>query len=373
MDSEEKQPGVNAPEGEGASGEPSGAPVEAPAPDGLASSSSEAPYAPDEHSVPAAVQTEPVEAAGSSDEPPPVAPPDADGDEEEAGMVRMSFLEHLEELRTRVIRALMGLVVAFVACLAFANQIWKFISAPAIDALKSTGASPNLVFIKPTEAFAIIWMKAPMLVSLFVASPWLLYQVWSFIAPGLYRRERRWAAPFVVFTAGLFMLGGAFAYFVAFRFGLEFLLSIGRDINVTPMITATEYFDLFVNATLGIGLVFELPVLLFFLTLLRIVSPRLLIRHTRYAILGITLLAAVVTPTPDIFNMMLFAVPMVGLYFVGVLASYLLVLHREKRRFPWKTVAYWALVLAAAMAAALYFAVARYGYHLVPRWPFLTR
>lgn len=374
MDSEEKQPGVNAPEGEGAPEKPAGASVEdSPGAGDLSRSPSEVPYTPDENVIQPAVEAEPVAAAGSGGEPPAAAPADGDAEDEEDGMVRMSFLQHLEELRSRVIHALMGLGVSFVLCLAFANQIWKFISAPAIEALKNTGAAPNLVFIKPTEAFAIIWMKAPMLVSLFLAAPWLLYQVWAFIAPGLYKRERRWAAPFVICTAGLFIMGGAFAYFVAFRFGLEFLLSIGRDINVMPMITATEYFDLFVNATLGIGLVFELPVLLFFLTLLRVVSPRFLIRHTRYAVLGITLLAAIVTPTPDIFNMMLFAVPMVGLYFVGILASYLLVLRREKRRFPWKNAAYGVMVLFVLVAAAVYLAVARYGYHMVPHWPFLTR
>ena len=189
--------------------------------------------------------------------------------------------------------------------------------------------SVALAQIKPMDAFTTIWVKVPMLAALFVASPWVLYQVWAFIAPGLYKRERRWAAPFVICTAGLFILGGLFAYFVAFRFGLEFLLSIGKDINVKPVVSLTEYFDLFVNVTLGVGLVFELPVLLFFLTLIRVVSPRFLLRNTRYAILLIVIIAAVITPTPDVFNLMLFSVPMCVLYFVGVFASYLLVLHRE--------------------------------------------
>ena len=203
-------------------------------------------------------------------------------------MLRMSFLGHLEELRTRLLLTLGGIGVSFVLCLFFANQIWKWITRPIIEALESIGAEPNLVFTKPMDAFMMIWMKAPLLVALFLASPWVLYQVWGFIAPGLYKRERRWAAPFVLCTAGLFVLGGAFAYFVAFRFALEFLLGFGQDINVKPMITLTDYFDLFVNVTLGIGLVFELPVLLFFLTLLRVVTPTFLMRNVRYAILGIT-------------------------------------------------------------------------------------
>ena len=162
-----------------------------------------------------------------------------------------------------------------------------------------------------------------MLTSLFIASPWLLYQVWSFVAPGLYKRERRFAAPFIISAAGLFISGGLFAYFVAFRFGLTFLLGIGQNVNVRPMITITDYFDIFVNVIFGIGVVFELPVLIFFLTLLRIASPRFLLSHSRYAVLGIVVLAAIITPTPDVVNLMLFSVPMVLLYFIGIFARLL--------------------------------------------------
>jgi sec-independent protein translocase protein TatC len=305
----------------------------------------------------------------------PVLPPPStvQGDEEEDGMLRMSFLDHLEELRVRIIRVLIGLGVSFALCIGFSNQIWLFVSAPAIQALKNTGADPNLVFLQPTEAFAMIWVKAPLLVAVFVAAPWVLYQVWAFIAPGLYQKERRWAVPFVLSTAGLFILGGAFAYFVAFRYALQFLLSIGRDIGVKPMITATYYFDLFVNVTVGVGLVFQLPVLLFFLILLRIASPSFLLRNTRYAILAIAIIAAIVTPTPDIFNMMIFMLPMDALFFVGVFAGYLLVLHREKRRLPWAKILYGALVALIAIAGLLWLAATKYGYHFVSQWPFMIR
>ena len=133
------------------------------------------------------------------------------------------------------------------------------------------------------EAFNIVWVKLPILTAIFIASPWILYQVWGFIAPGLYKKERRWAAPFVICSAGLFIAGGAFGYFVAFRYGLTFLLSLAVMNNVTPMVSMTEYFDLFVNVMLGIGLIFEMPVLIFFLTLLHLASPRFLINHSRYA------------------------------------------------------------------------------------------
>ena len=297
-----------------------------------------------------------------------------DGGEEEEGMLRMSFLEHLEELRGRIIKSIIGIGVAFFASLYFAPEMWRAVSDPAITALRQLGLqTTKLVFISPTEAFMTIWMKLPLLAAIFLASPWVLYQVWAFIAPGLYRRERRWASPFVLFSAGLFILGGAFAYFLAFPFALTFLLGIGRDINVQPMVTVTEYFDLFVDVMLGIGLVFELPVLIFFLVLLRIATPAFLFKHSRYAILGIAILAAVVTPTPDVFNMMLFCVPMWMLFFVGIFAGYLLVLRREHRGFPWRKVLPWVgLVLIVLSGAAWYFA-GRYGYHIIGHWPFLSR
>jgi sec-independent protein translocase protein TatC len=316
-----------------------------------------------------------AEAAGGGAQPPAPPPrPKTPEEEEEEQMLRMSFLEHLEELRARIIKALAGIGVAFLFSLIFANQLWLIISEPAADALRQIGIpDPRLAQIKPMEVFSIVWVKLPMLTAIFLASPWVLYQAWAFIAPGLYRRERRWAGPFIICSAGLFILGGLFAYFVAFRYGLVFLLGIGRDIRIQPIVSVTEYFDLFVNVILGVGLVFELPVLIFFLTLLRIVSPRFLLRHSRYAILIIVIIAAVITPTPDVFNLMLFSVPMVLLYFVGVFASYLLVLHREGRRFPWRKILYVTGAILLAAAGALALAVTRYGYHLVPRWPFLLR
>jgi sec-independent protein translocase protein TatC len=307
--------------------------------------------------------------------PPPPPPPDDDGeeDEEEKGMLRMSFMEHLEELRGRLIKAVIGIVVAFLLSLTFCKPLWDVVVAPAVIALKHLHLNPQLVAITPTEQFNVIYLKLPLLVSLFLGSPWVLYQVWAFISPGLYRRERRWAVPFILFTAGLFIAGGCFAYFVVFRFGLEFLLGIGRDIHVAPMVSINEYFDLFVNVTLGVGLVFEMPVIIFFLTLLRLASPRFLLRHSRYAVLAITILAAVVTPTPDVFNMMIFAVPMVMLFFVGVFASHLLVLRREGRTFPWKTVLLVLLGVLMTMGGVLALFVFRYHYHFVSKWPYLAK
>ena len=301
---------------------------------------------------------------------PPPPPPGGDGDEED-GMLRMSFMEHLEELRSRILKCIAGVVVAAILSLAFCQQLWNFVRQPAAEALKSIGYKPDLVAITPMEQFNVIWFKMPIICAIFISSPWILYQVWAFIAPGLYRRERRWAAPFILCSAGLFILGGLFAYFVIFRYALAFLLSIGQGNGVVPMVTINEYFDLFVNVMLGVGLVFEIPVLLFFLTLLRIVSPAFLLRHSRYAILAIFIIAAIVTPTPDVFNLMLFATPMCLLFYVGIFAGYLLVLHRENRRFPWRITIYISLGVLLLLGFALYVAITKHGYHLVPKWPFL--
>jgi sec-independent protein translocase protein TatC len=330
--------------------------------------------------VPAASASTPVTAVekakprsgGGGKTPPPPPPSGGDSDDEEDGMLRMSFLEHLQELRMRIIRALWGLGVAFVLSLTFCNELWNFVSQPAVQALKTLGYPQTLKQITPMESFNVIWFKLPVLCAIFLGSPWVLYQVWAFIAPGLYRKERRWAVPFVLTSAGLFILGGVFAYFVAFRYGLTFLLSIGNGNHVEPMVSITEYFDLFVNVILGVGLVFELPVLIFFLTLLRIVKPAFLVRHSRYAILIIFIVAAVVTPTPDVFNMMLFAVPMCLLFYVGIFAGYLLVLHRESRKFPWRKTLTIVLTLLLLLAIVGYIAVTRHAIKLVPYWPFLT-
>src|SRR3984893_1519720 len=344
-----------------------------PPPPGEGSSQTQHPTA--EAEFPESPPAESVETAqtGLIQPPPPPPPPAAPEDEEEGGMLRMSFMEHLEELRSRIVRALYGLLVAFVFALVFAGKLWDVVSDPAVEALKHLGVNPpRLAQLTPMESFSIIWMELPLLASVFVASPWIVYQVWAFIAPGLYKKERRLALPFVLLTAGLFIGGGCFAYFLAFRYGLEFLLGIGMSNNVQPVVSITEYFDLFVNVTLGVALVFELPVLIFLLTLLHVLSPRFLMRHSRYAILIIVIVAAIITPTPDVFNLMLFAIPMCALYFVGVFASYLLVLRREGRRFAWKTLC--QIVIALVIVILLvYAAVLHYHLHFIRKWPFLTQ
>jgi len=304
----------------------------------------------------------------------PVAASGRIAGQDEPELLRMSFLEHLEEMRARIIRALMGLVVMFIFCIAFCNQLWDLVQAPATDALKKIGADPPVLIInQPMEFFTIVWVQLPLVFSLFLASPWVLYQFWAFISPGLYPREKRLAVPFILSTAGLFILGGLFAYFVAFRFGLTFLLRLALAGGVKPLVTITTYFDLFVNVMLGVSLVFELPVAIFFLTLLHIVSPKFLVRHSDYAILAIVILAAIITPTPDFFNLTLVAVPMCLLYLLGVFASYLLILKREGRRFPWGKIGLSLIVSLLLVAALSYWRLLKVGYHLTNHLPFMVR
>lgn len=289
-------------------------------------------------------------------------------------MVRMSFFEHLDELRHRLLHAAGGLVVAFALSLTFANRLWDIIARPAVSALTQLKVDPPvLAQLAPLEFFNIVWLKLPLLAAIFIGSPWLLYQVWAFIAPGLYKKERRWAGPFVLASAGLFISGGLFAYFVVFRFALVFLLGLGIGNHVRPMVSVESYFDVFVNVTLGCGVVFELPVLMFFLALIRIISSGFLLRNIRYGILAIFALAAIITPTPDIFNMVLFAMPMIALFFVGILAVYILELNRENRRFPWGKFLAYLLPILAAIGVFMYYLHIKYGYHFVKQFPWFGR
>ena len=154
--------------------------------------------------------------------------------------------------------------------------------------------------------------------------------MWLFISPGLYKHERKYALPFIFSSSLLFVLGGLFGYFVAFPFALQFLLEWEKNMGVTTLINASEYFDLFIMVELGLAVIFEIPALIFVLARIGLVSGPFLLRNTRYAILIATILAAVITPTTDIPNMMMMAIPMVALYMLGVLVAYVFGKKRTK-------------------------------------------
>jgi sec-independent protein translocase protein TatC len=252
---------------------------------------------------------------------------DADHDEDSPGEGKMSFLDHLEELRSRIINSVIAVVVGFFICWAYRDELYAGLAWPITSAMRDLGLPDKLVYTNPTGVFTL-YVQLAFVFGLILATPYLLYQVWGFISPGLYPRERRYAVPFVFLCSGLFLSGAAFAYFVAFPATLHFLLDFSKQFQA--MITVNEYFNLAIMIILGLALVFELPVLILFLTLLRIVTPGFLLSNFRYALLLIFFVAAAITPTPDVPTMMLFAAPLTGLYFLGILFSYIVVKTRKK-------------------------------------------
>ncbi len=230
-------------------------------------------------------------------------------------MPAMSFLDHLEELRRRLIYSIVAVAAAFFACWSYHERIYDFMQRPIIEALKNNGMAEKLVYLNPTEPFNL-YLKVTFLAGLFVASPFVLYQVWLFISPGLYRHEKRYVMPFLFSTVFLFLAGGIFGYKIVYPAALNFLIDFGKQFQ--PMITVGEYTDLFLTIIIGMGLIFELPILVFFLALMGIVNAGWMWRNLRYSILVIFIIAAIVTPTTDILNMCIFAAPMVALYVVSI-------------------------------------------------------
>ena len=229
-------------------------------------------------------------------------------------MNSMSFLEHLEELRTRIFHALIAIAIGMGVCWWYHQQLFGYIQEPILAVLKPHGVT-KLVVLTPTEAFNL-YLKVSALAGLFLTSPYVLYQVWLFIAPGLYRREKKYVMPFLFSTVFLFTAGGYFGYRMVFPAALKWLIDIGGQF--TPMITVHEYTDLFLTVILGLGLVFEMPILTFFLSLMGVVSAGWMWRNIRYGILAIFIVAGALAPTPDISSMCIFAAPMVALYFLSI-------------------------------------------------------
>ena len=248
--------------------------------------------------------------------------PEQDEQQELAG--QMSFLDHLEELRKRIINSLIGVGIAFGVCYWLKDALYQAVQRP----INKAGIT-SLVASTVTEGFNLE-LKLAVMAAIFLASPFVLGQVWLFISPGLYKHERRYALPFIFFSSLLFVTGGLFGYFVAFPFALQFLLDWEKKMGLTTLINVSEYFDLFIMVELGLAVIFEIPAVIFVLSRIGLVSGPFLLRNTRYAILVAFVLAAVITPTTDIPNMMMMAVPMVLLYLLGVLVAYVFGKKRTK-------------------------------------------
>jgi sec-independent protein translocase protein TatC len=226
-----------------------------------------------------------------------------------------SLMEHLLELRTRLLRALAGLVLVLLALLPFANKLYAWLAAPLLDKLPEGG---QLIAVQVASPF-FTPIKLAFFVALVVTAPWLLYQAWAFVAPGLYQREKRLALPLLASAVVLFYVGCAFAYFLVLPAVFGFLAAIKPE-GVAMMTDINAYLDFVLVIFLAFGASFQLPVALVIMVLLGWVTPGQLRAGRGYAVVGIFILAAVITP-PDVVSQLLLAIPMVLLYEAGILAS----------------------------------------------------
>ena len=240
----------------------------------------------------------------------------------------MTFFEHLSELRKRIVNSLVSVVIGAGIGWFLAPYFVNWITKPMIKALGDANLDKKLVYTHPAGYLNLL-ISLSIYLGLVIASPWILYQIWLFVAPALYKHERSAITGFLFSTVFLFLAGIAFGYFISLPYVLRFLISFQGP--VVPLISINEYFDLILMILLGLGLVFELPVLIFFLSLFGIVTPKFMLKNFRYAILVIAILAAVLTPTPDATTMLVFMAVLVALYLVGVGVSWVVVRRRERR------------------------------------------
>jgi sec-independent protein translocase protein TatC len=248
---------------------------------------------------------------------------------EEGG--QMTFFEHLVELRKRLINSLIAIGIGAFVGVYVAKYVIRFVTLPMNAALKASNLPQHLIYTHPAGGFNLM-ITLGIYIGVVLASPVVLYQIWLFVAPALYKHERGAISGFLFSTVFLFLAGIAFGYFVTLPYMLRFLVrfTVVSLPGIEPMITVNEYFDLTLMVLLGFGLVFELPVLIFFLSIFGIVTPQFLWTNIRYAILVIAIVAAIITPTPDATTMLIFMAPMIGLYFIGIAVSAVAV--RKKNR-----------------------------------------
>ena len=243
-------------------------------------------------------------------------PPDDEDDDALAG--KMSFLEHLDELRKRIVNACIAIGVGILISFAFIDRIFNFLLAPTRKVLPP---GVKMIYTQPGEAFGM-YITISLIAGAVIASPYVMYQVWQFIAPGLYAKEKRMAIPFVLFTTIGFLAGAAFNHFIAFPFMMAFFASFnGVDLAFYPRLEDT--FGLYSKMLVGMGVIFQMPAIVYFLAKMRLVTARFLWQHGKYAILIAYIIAAVVTPTGDPMNQTIFAAPMIALYFFSIAIAWI--------------------------------------------------
>ncbi len=262
----------------------------------------------------------------------------------------MSFTEHLSELRSRLKYSALAVLVGVIVAYFFADVLFIIIARPLIRAWQDAGLGPpKLHFANPIEPF-FTYLKVALMAGIFAASPVVFYQLWSFIAPGLYRREKRYAIPFAV-CSGMFFIGGAcFGYFVVFPYGFAFFLSFANDnmgamkellggamkfstdspFELSPMLMMGEYFGLVWRLLFAFGLVFELPLVIVFLAMAGLVKVRALWRFNRYFIILAFTLSAMLTP-PDVITQLMMSGPLIVLYHLSIVFSWFVERRRERR------------------------------------------
>lgn len=239
------------------------------------------------------------------------APSHDDADELATG--KMSFLDHLDELRKRLFVSFIAVLAGFLVAFAFIDRIFSFIMRPLTEALPQGG---RLVYTEPAEAF-LLQLKVAALAGLIIALPVVLSQLWLFIAPGLYSHEKKFAIPFIVLSTFFFVAGALFSHFIVFPWAWRFFAGFSTDyMQFMPKVGPA--FSLYTRMMLAIGAIFQLPTLVFFLARMGVVTARFLARHFKYAILVTFVVAAIITPTPDPVTQTLIAVPMLLLYTISI-------------------------------------------------------
>jgi len=238
-------------------------------------------------------------------------------DDEDGAAGKMSFLEHLDELRKRIVQACLGVAVGVLAGFFFINSIVNFILKPTQRVLP---AGSRMIYTQPGEAFGL-YVQIGLIVGVVFAAPWIMYQVWLFIAPGLYANEKKLAIPFVLLSTIGFIGGATFNHYIVFPWMMTFFGSFNTpDLVFMPRLE--DVFDLYTKMLLGMGLVFQMPTVVYFLAKMRLVTARFLWRHFKYAILIIFIVAAVITPTGDMITQTVFATPMLGLYVLSIVIAW---------------------------------------------------
>jgi sec-independent protein translocase protein TatC len=235
--------------------------------------------------------------------------------------VRLSFLDHLRELRKRLGRAIVGVVVGMVAVGWYVERIFHWLMDPVLASLpEKQRALYYTSYIEPL----MVYLKVALYGGIFVAVPWVLYQLWQFIAPGLYKREKKVVVPFLVSGTLLFYTGAAFCYWVIMPAAFPAMAAFATDSSLAPVLTMSEQLSLVLGMLLGFGIVFEMPVVIAFLSMVGIVNWRFLAKYRRLAIVVNVTIAAIITPTGDPLNLAFMAVPMILFYEVGILLARLL-------------------------------------------------